>query len=105
MASLDRAFQSRVDLFLPYRNLTVSARREVWANFINRAGASKFDVSDADLDKLAEVKLNGREIKNLIKSAHLLSLKGAEKINMERLSMLASNRMIALTALEEEEEV
>lgn len=99
MLALDHAFQSRVDLFLPYTNLTVAARREVWDNFINHAGRDKFTISDGDLDELAEVKLNGREIKNLIKSAHLLSLKGTKKIGMDRLMMLAQNRMKALSAL------
>lgn len=83
MSALDHAFQSRVDLFLPYANLTVAARRQVWENFINRAGRDKFTVSDGDL----------------IKSAHLLSLKGTEKIGMDRLTMLAQNRMKALSAL------
>jgi SpoVK/Ycf46/Vps4 family AAA+-type ATPase len=104
MASIDRAFQSRVDLFLPYADLTAAARRQVWENFIRRAGLDKFEVSGADLDRLAQVKLNGREIKNLIKSAHLLTLKSSEKIGMERLSMLAKNRTTALAALENEDE-
>ena len=99
ITSLDHAFQSRVDLFLPYADLTAQARRKVWKNFIDRAGQDKFVVKDDDLDVLAGVSLNGREIKNLIKSAHLLSLKGKEKITMERLYMLAQNRLKALQAL------
>jgi hypothetical protein len=102
ISNLDHAFQSRVDLFLPYADLTSAARRQVWANFVNHTGRDNFTVTDADLDKLANVKLNGREIKNLIKSAHLLSLKGSEKISMGRLSMLAQNRVKALAALSEQ---
>jgi len=101
MASLDYAFQSRVDLFLPYTDLTAAARRRVWEDFIEQAGgSSKFEVSSGDLDRLAESKLNGREIKNLIKSAHLLSLKDSAKIGLERLSMLCDNRTRALALLE-----
>ncbi|KAF4472976.1 Fidgetin 1 [Fusarium albosuccineum] len=92
-ASIDPAFQSRVDLFLPYKDLTVPARKQVWQNFIIRAGG---DVSPEQLDKLAEIQLNGREIKNLIKSAHLLSLKGGGKMQIDRLLMLAQNRVAAL---------
>ena len=107
MASLDHAFLSRVDLFLPYANLTKEARREVWSNFIYRSGNQKFNdlgkkVGDIDLDKLAELPLNGREIKNLIKSAHLLSLEDDAKIDTGMLSMLANNRLLALKALDEE---
>lgn len=100
MSSIDQAFQSRVDLFLRYQDLTPAARRQVWENFINRVGRERFSITDQDLDGLAELKLNGREIKNLIKSAHLLSLKGQEKIDMERLWMLADNRISTLTTLE-----
>ncbi|KAH8683746.1 hypothetical protein BGZ61DRAFT_507865 [Ilyonectria robusta] len=100
ISSIDHAFQSRVDLFLPYHNLTSAARRQVWENFIERAGRHKFDVSDASLEKLAELKLNGREIKNLIKSAQLLSLKDGGKVPIERLLLLADKRMQALKCLE-----
>ena len=100
MATIDTAFQSRVDLFLQYQDLTAAARRQVWENFIERAGgAEKFEIEGRDLDELAQIKLNGREIKNLIKSANLLSLKGKEKVTMERVRMLAENRVEALRAL------
>ncbi|KAG8159225.1 hypothetical protein KVR01_010886 [Diaporthe batatas] len=101
ISSLDHAFQSRVDLFLPYRDLKPEARRQVWENFINRAGDKQFDVDSAGLDELSNIQLNGREIKNLIKSAHLLTLKGGEKITKDRLKMLAENRINALDALSE----
>jgi hypothetical protein len=102
MSSLDHAFQSRIDLFLPYSDLTVPARRKVWENFIARAdgGKNKFVVSAADLDELAEVKLNGREIKNLVKSAYLLSLKAQQTVGIDRLRALAENRIRALTMLD-----
>lgn len=102
IASLDHAFQSRVDLFLPYRDLKPEARRQVWDNFVRRAGGDdKFDVDAAGMDELARIPLNGREIKNLIKSAHLLTLKGGEKITKDRLKMLAENRLLALDSLNE----
>lgn len=100
ISSIDHAFQSRVDLFLPYHDLTSAARRQVWENFIERAGRHKFDVSDASLEKLADLRLNGREIKNLIKSAQLLSLKDGGKVPIERLLLLADKRMQALKYLE-----
>ncbi|KAF2966102.1 hypothetical protein GQX73_g7478 [Xylaria multiplex] len=101
VASIDPAFQSRIDLFLPYYDLSIEARREVWLNFIERAGRGKFDVTDAFLDKLSQLPLNGREIKNLIKSVQLLSLKGDSKISMERVHMLAERRVQALAQASE----
>ncbi|KAL7757054.1 hypothetical protein ACKLNR_014047 [Fusarium oxysporum f. sp. zingiberi] len=100
-ASIDPAFQSRVDLFLPYKDLTFEARKKVWQNFISRAGGDGSTISDENLDRLAGIKLNGREIKNLIKSAYLLSLKTGGVLQADRLLMLAQNRVAALGALEE----
>ena len=99
MTSIDHAFQSRVDLFLPYHDLSPEARRQVWENFIQRAGRDAFELDDAALDKLAELNLNGREIKNLIKSAQLLSAKSNDKVPMDRLLLLADKRVQALKAL------
>ncbi|KAF4434895.1 Fidgetin 1 [Fusarium acutatum] len=95
-ASIDTAFQSRVDLFLPYKDLTFEARKKVWQKFINRAGGTQVEIPDEEMNKLAEMKLNGREIKNLIKSAHLLGLKNGGVIQVDRLLMLAQNRVAAL---------
>lgn len=100
ISTIDHAFQSRVDLFLPYRDLTCDARRQVWENFIDRAGRDKFEINDAALDKLAQLNLNGREIKNLIKSAQLLSLKSGGQVPMDRLYMLADKREQALNMLD-----
>ncbi|KAI0193662.1 P-loop containing nucleoside triphosphate hydrolase protein [Xylaria flabelliformis] len=97
VASIDPAFQSRIDLFLPYHDLTSEARRKVWCNFIERAGQDKFEVTDEYLDKLSQLPLNGREIKNLIKSVQLLSVKRGCKISMERVHSLAERRVEALT--------
>ncbi|KAF4496207.1 Fidgetin 1 [Fusarium agapanthi] len=95
-ASIGTAFQSRVDLFLPYKDLTFEARKKVWQNFITRAGGTQVEISDKDMNKLAEMKLNGREIKNLIKSAHLLCLKNGGVIQVDRPLMLAQNWVAAL---------
>jgi hypothetical protein len=100
ISSIDHAFRSRVDLFLPYHDLTSEARRQVWDNFIDRAGRDKFDLAGDSLDKLSQLKLNGREIKNLIKSAQLLSLKSCGKVPVDRLLLLAEKRVQALKELD-----
>ena len=46
ISSIDRAFQSRVDLFLPYKDLVPEARRQVWINFFKHIGNEKFDVNE-----------------------------------------------------------
>jgi SpoVK/Ycf46/Vps4 family AAA+-type ATPase len=98
--SVDPAFQSRIDLILPYLDLTTDARAEIWKNFINHLGQDKFDVREEDIIILAEIKLNGREIKNLLKSAQYLMMKeGSKKVTVEHLKRLAKMRMMAQKVL------
>lgn len=101
ISSIDHAFQSRIDLFLPYYSLTAQARRHVWKNFINHMGAENFEISESDLDKLSDIALNGREIKNLIKSAKMLSFQKGRKVETDRLYTLAEKRVKALQLLAE----
>ena len=96
VGSIDTAFQSRIDLFLPYRHLTSEARPEVWLNFIQHAGQDRFDITDEGLHHLSQLPLNGREIKNLIKTAQLLSIKGGGMVSLEQVYMLAKRRVEAL---------
>lgn len=72
MEAIDEAFKSRMDLILRYSPLDMSARRQVWKNFLGLLGPGNHEISETDLDELAESELNGREIKNLIKTAYVL---------------------------------
>jgi hypothetical protein len=90
-----------VDLFLPYSDLTPQVRKDIWLNFINFFGTDMFEVTDDGLEKLSQVSLNGREIKNLIKSARLLSLRRGGKVSTEQLNVLADKRVKALKSLME----
>ncbi|KAK4235599.1 P-loop containing nucleoside triphosphate hydrolase protein [Achaetomium macrosporum] len=101
---IDHAFQSRVDLFLPYHDLDTPTRRQVWQNFLEHFGAAEdhpFDVSAEDIDRFAKLPLNGREIKNLLKSAQLLTAQKGGKVKAETLALLAEKRVTALRMLEE----
>jgi hypothetical protein len=93
-----------VDLLLPYHDLTPAARRQVWDNFVAHLGRDRFEVGEEDLDRLSEIPLNGREIKNLTKSACLLSAKGGERISADRLLGLARSRVRALELLAESDD-
>ncbi|KAI0380663.1 P-loop containing nucleoside triphosphate hydrolase protein [Hypomontagnella monticulosa] len=70
---LDNAFLSRIDLILPYNNLDVKTRRELWVKFVNRLPSSNVDLSDHDLDDLATNEMNGREIKSVLKTALIIA--------------------------------
>ena len=81
--SIDVAFGSCIDIRLRYPALNVTARRQVWVN--SMAISEVLTVEEADLDKLAEVELNGKEIKSAMKMAYLLSSGKGEKIEIGHL--------------------
>lgn len=82
MDNIDAAFQSRVHISLEYSGLTFASRRHVWVNFLN-ASSKKHAFSDHDLDDLAEHAMNGREIKNVLKTAKLLANKRDMDLGIE----------------------
>ncbi|KAK1978598.1 P-loop containing nucleoside triphosphate hydrolase protein [Colletotrichum cereale] len=69
IGNIDPAFQSRIHVALEYGALDFTSREAVWRNFISE----DMDFSDEDLKKLAKLELNGRHIKNVIKTAGLLA--------------------------------
>jgi len=73
ISAIDPAFKSRLDLILPYRNLDEPARTQVWANFVRRMAPETSTLGDHDFAELAKAPCNGREIKNLIKTALVLA--------------------------------
>ena len=89
--NIDAAFQSRIHISMQYSELSTSSRRHVWVNFLNASSkGKKHNFSDEDLDKLAEYKMNGREIKNVLKTAQLLASKKGKGLGYEHVqSVLA----------------
>lgn len=84
---MDTAFESRIHLTLNYTELDKSSRRQVWSKFLhhNSEAVAIGHFSDTDLDKLAKVQLNGRQIKNMLKTAQLLAARQDESLSMVHL--------------------
>jgi len=70
--NIDAAFQSRIHVSLEYPDLTSASRRTIWKNFL-RGATIKSGITDGEIEQLAELKLNGRQIKNILKTAQLLA--------------------------------
>ncbi|KAF1997704.1 P-loop containing nucleoside triphosphate hydrolase protein [Amniculicola lignicola CBS 123094] len=69
---IDEAFQSRIHISLQYPSLDAVARLKIWENFMVNARQSKGVTMDIDHDSLralAQMPLNGRQIKNTISMA------------------------------------
>lgn len=69
--NMDPAFQSRIHVSLEYPSLDRNARKKVWENFLARVNSHT--VGQEQLEKLSEVVLNGRQIKNVLKTGQLLA--------------------------------
>jgi hypothetical protein len=69
---MDDAFQSRIHLTIAYDQLSKDSRKVIWQNFV-REMKYQSDFKNEDLEELAELELNGRQIKNVLKSAVLVA--------------------------------
>jgi len=87
--TFDDAFQSRIHVALRYGELTTQARKSVWTMFLDmvrKNGDPKIaDFTDHELDSLARRTLNGRQIKNMVRTAQALALNERQMLTMEHL--------------------
>lgn len=83
--TFDDAFQSRIHVALRYGELTHKAKKTVWTMFIEmvRKEMEVAEFSDQQLEVLARHELNGRQIKNLVRSAQALALHEGGAMGME----------------------
>ena len=89
--NIDAAFQSRIHISMQYDELSPSSRRHIWVNFLNACpNGKKHNFSDGDLDKLADFNMNGREIKNVLKTAQLLASKKGMDLAHEHVQSVLS---------------
>jgi SpoVK/Ycf46/Vps4 family AAA+-type ATPase len=68
VAEFDEAILSRIHLMLKYDGLSEDARKQIWGHFLNRAKTSQgvVEISEKELVKLTESKLNGRQVRVLL---------------------------------------
>jgi hypothetical protein len=63
----DPAFSSRIHLRIPFKDPGADVRSVIWKNLLPR------DWSEETCRGLAQIRLNGREIKNLIRTSTLVA--------------------------------
>ncbi|KAI9647718.1 hypothetical protein NHQ30_004104 [Ciborinia camelliae] len=90
--NIDPAFQSRIHLSMEYQDLDKSAREKVWRNFLSRGEDAEHhhQITDAEVGKLADVNINGRQIKNILKTAKLLASYKDELLKFEHVRTVMS---------------
>jgi SpoVK/Ycf46/Vps4 family AAA+-type ATPase len=69
LENIDAAFHSRIHVTVQYPSLSIESRRHIWRTFLG----ADHPIGAKDLDRLAKVSLNGRQIKNILKTANMLA--------------------------------
>lgn len=83
----DTAFESRIHLTIHYPALDVQSRLHVWKTF-SQMGDLENRLSDKDLETLTKIEVNGRQIRNIIKTARLLSNQEKAPLAMRHIEMV-----------------
>ncbi|PYI09885.1 hypothetical protein BO78DRAFT_394738 [Aspergillus sclerotiicarbonarius CBS 121057] len=87
--TFDDAFQSRIHVALRYGDLTTKAKRSVWKMFLERVqakeGVQTAAFTEKDFDLLARHNLNGRQIKNSVRTAQALAVNEQTPLSMEHI--------------------
>ena len=79
---IDQAFQSRIHVSISYNELSAESRRTVWSNLLSGSPQAN-EIGKDELDKLAVFPMNGREIKNVLKTAQLLASRKRVSLTLE----------------------
>ncbi|KAF1968576.1 hypothetical protein BU23DRAFT_479942 [Bimuria novae-zelandiae CBS 107.79] len=80
IATFDEAFQSRIHMGIRYEQLSVQSRKKIWMHYVSQVlamddGEGKTRAfADSDFDELSRKVLNGRQIKNAVKTSQAIAL-------------------------------
>lgn len=87
--TFDDAFQSRIHIALRYGNLEQKARKAIFKIFIDRVraheGSKLGPFTDSDYESLSRKELNGRQIKNTVRTAQALAVNKGEPLCMSHI--------------------
>ncbi|QIW96863.1 hypothetical protein AMS68_002381 [Peltaster fructicola] len=81
--TFDDAFKSRIHAPLKYTDFSADSRKQVWKTFLSSMEDATF--TEKEYDVLTETKLNGRQIKNVVRTAKSLSQYHGEKLDTAKL--------------------
>lgn len=86
--TFDEAFLSRIHIALHFQSLSREARSSVWTAFIAKAGVKigpDGGISNDQLALLTERDINGRQVKNAVKTATSLAASRGETLSFQHL--------------------
>jgi hypothetical protein len=91
VSTIDAAFESRIHLSIDYPALDLQSRLHIWRTFTTLQGSStqySSNLSEKDLEILAEIKMNGRQIKNVVKTARLFAKQKKVPLALDHIEMV-----------------
>lgn len=95
--TFDEAFQSRIHIALRYDSLDHKAKKTIFQIFIERVRIlEKIDLmpfTDEDYNALARHDLNGRQIKNTVRTAQALAVNKGEPLSMSHIRQVLDVQM------------
>jgi len=69
---IDKAFKSRVTLYLDYPDLTEELRSKIWNSMLKAAGIVVMNDSRVTWKQITSISLNGRQIRNQVRLLRLM---------------------------------
>nr|POF17387.1 hypothetical protein CFP56_76109 [Quercus suber] len=90
ISDFDPAFDSRIHLTIHYPALDLQSRLHIWSTFIDVTNPDT-SISSAQLASLARLEMNGRQIKNIVKTARLLSGQAGSPLKLQHIEMVLKN--------------
>lgn len=88
--TIDKAFDSRIHFKLHYANLDQTSRFAVWRNCLENipCEVSRADISEGDIEQLARLELNGRQIKNAVSCAVSIAVEEKQMLTVEGIKII-----------------
>lgn len=84
--NIDEAFHSRIHVTVQYPSLSRSSRRYNWEGFLGKLTGAGMEngLTEEEVEELSKLELNGRVIKNVVKTAGMVARSEWEEGNGER---------------------
>lgn len=97
IGTFDNAFRSRISMFLRYPTLTIEQKKQVWMTLLERAEVA--GVTAEFVSEVAAEDLNGREIRNSIRTAQVLANSNGQTLDQSHVRHVTSVLMSTLSTL------
>ncbi|KAK1979345.1 hypothetical protein LZ30DRAFT_726568 [Colletotrichum cereale] len=98
--TIDRAFHSRIHLTLHYPDLEPAAKNQIWRQFSQRSQLEN-RLTEENFRNLAQLPMNGRQIKNVLKIAALLAWQEDTALSIDQIRTVLQ----ATKAIKDDDEV